>query len=226
MYFLIFLGVVFVIYIMLNIDDKIIFARNQKKILRKNYTSDYRENLVEEYVSEQKNREQIMAVLENDLRFIFGDDYRKKYSLSNEDDTPKIGVINDIEKKIAIDLILSKEGLIRAESIRDGYFVMNNPDNLLVGVYLMRFAQRIEYNLNRVHKDRNLTLWYRPEIVEGSDGKLELVHSWTKGRFYWKWTWTGDDKELIRAWSDNGDPEFIKYLFSLIPKEDRVELWF
>ena len=103
---------------------------------------------------------------------------------------------------------------------------MNNPENILVGVYLMRFAQRIEYNLNRAHKDSNLTLWYRPEIIDGSDGRLKLVHSWTRGRFYWKWTWAGDDKELIRAWSDNGNPVFIKYLFSLLPTENQIELWF
>lgn len=226
MYFLLFLAVVFVLYMVLNIDDKIVFARSQKKILKKNYISYYRENLVENYVSEYSNREKIMTDLEDDLKFIFGADYRKKYNLFHEEDVPEIGVINEIEKRIAVDLILSKEGLIRADSIRDGYLIVNNPDNVLVGVYLMRFAQRIEYNLNRIHKDSNLTLWYRPEVVSGSDGRLKLVNSWTKGRFYWKWTWAGDDKELIRAWSDNGNPVFIKYLFSLLPKENQVELWF
>lgn len=234
MYFLLFLGIgLLLIFVAFRefaksskVDDQSNLVRGQKENLRTKYTNWNREQEVIRYVSERNNESTILSELEDDLRFIFGDDYLLKYSIFEKNNVPRIGVYHEIEKKIAIDLILSKEGLVRNESIRDGYFVMNNPDNVLVGIYLMRFAQRIEYNLSKRHADPNLTLWYKPDLIENTNGQLKFVHSWTRGYFYWKWTWICDNKEIVRAWDDSGNPTFIKYLFSLIPGESPIEWWF
>lgn len=178
------------------------------------------------------NAEEIYKLLQDDFKYIFGNEYSNDECYFNFNEPFKKGM-NLFKLPVSIsDLVLAHRGKVTWDAIFDGYGKNKHFSSGTEGVYFFRQCQRIEYLLQKSHPEdaERLKLWFFPEFEHGDVFKIE--NHWVKGKLMWKHTWmTEDVNRAFRAWSDDGNSAFIKYMLSLtdMPKDENgnfIGLWF
>jgi hypothetical protein len=86
----------------------------------------------------------IVSKIEDDLIFIYGENWRKQFGISVTKDTPWLSDDDIlINQEIALHLLMSKHGKIRSLNIHRGYGI-GGIDTAPIHI---RFGQRLEHNL-------------------------------------------------------------------------------
>lgn len=189
-----------------------------------NFSEEYR---VKEYISMNPK---IYDDLNDDLVFIFGDEYRNIFDLFSSGKSKLTGRYDkELEKKIVQTLLLSHKGMIHHDMLGTNIHVYNSELNPLLGIQLMRYAQIVEHNLQRKHPlDNNIMLFFEPQLTQ--DKKFMISNGWVVGNFRWKYIWFCDDRIVVRPWNEQGDSTLIKFIISeMSAKSGKMfpyKLWF